>query len=108
MAGETPKPNIFPHEIAFNVLPQEDVFPGNGYTKGEWQLLEETRKILHNNDILVSATCVGVPTLKGHCQSVTVGFSDEISADIAGYFLAEAPGVRVMDDSDINLYPHQK
>jgi aspartate-semialdehyde dehydrogenase len=105
MAGETPKPNIFPHEIGFNVLPQVDVFLGNGYTREEWQLLEETRKILHNNDILVSATCVRVPTLKGHCQAVTIQFNSEINTDIAGDILAKAPGVRVMDDTDINLYP---
>jgi aspartate-semialdehyde dehydrogenase len=83
-----------------------DVFLDNGYTKEEWQLLEETRKILHNNDILVSATCFREPTLKGQSQSVTLEFSDEISADIAGDLRAEAPGIRVMDDTDINLYPH--
>jgi aspartate-semialdehyde dehydrogenase len=66
LAGETPKPNVFPHEIGFNILPQVDVFLDNGYTKEEWQLLDETRKIMHNNDILVSATCVRVPTFKGH------------------------------------------
>ncbi len=108
MAGETPKPNIFPHEIGFNILPQVDVFLDNGYTKEEWQLLEETRKIMHNNDILVSATCVRVPTLKGHCQAITVDFTNEINADIAGDILAKAPGVRVMDDTDINLYPQPR
>jgi len=108
MAGETPKPNIFPHEIGFNILPQVDVFMGNGYTKEEWQLLEETRKILHNNDILVSATCVRVPILKGHCQAVTIEFKSEINTDIVGDILAKALGVRVMDDTDINLYPQPR
>ena len=106
LAGESPRPIVFPHEIGFNVLPQVDVFLDNGYTKEEWQMLEETRKILHNKDILVSATCVRVPTFKGHCQAITVEFTNEINAEIAGDILAEAPGVRVVDDSSINLYPH--
>ena len=108
LAGEIPKPNVFPHEIGFNVLPQVDVFLDNGYSKEEWQLLEETRKILHNDDILVSATCVRVPTLKGHCESATLEFGAEINPDIAGDILAKAPGVKVMDDTDINLYPHPR
>jgi aspartate-semialdehyde dehydrogenase len=108
LAGESTRPNIFPHEIGFNVLPQVDVFLDNGYTKEEWQLLEETRKILHNQDILVSATCVRVPTFKGHCQAITAEFTNEINTDIAGDILAEAPGVTVVDDTSINLYPHPR
>ncbi len=108
MAGEAVRPNVFPHEIGFNVLPQVDVFLDNGYTREEWQMLEETRKILHNNVILVSATCVRVPTLKGHCQAITAEFHDEINTDIAGDLLAKSPAVRVVDDTDINLYPHPR
>jgi aspartate-semialdehyde dehydrogenase len=108
LAGGNSRPNVFPHEIAFNVLPQVDVFLDNGYTREEWQLLEETRKILHNSDILVSATCVRVPVFKGHCQSVTIDFSEEINEDMAGDILARAPGVRVVDDTGINLYPHPR
>jgi aspartate-semialdehyde dehydrogenase len=108
LAGEIPKPNLFPHEIGFNVLPQIDVFLDNGYTREEWQILEETRKILHNNDILVTATCVRVPTLKGHCQAVTLEFSSEINTDIAGDILAKASGIKVMDDTGINLYPYPR
>jgi aspartate-semialdehyde dehydrogenase len=108
MAGESPRPIIFPHEIGFNVLPQVDVFLDNGYTKEEWQLLEETRKILHHNDILVSATCVRVPTFKGHCQSITIEFTNEINSETASDILAETPGVKLVDDTDINLYPHPR
>jgi aspartate-semialdehyde dehydrogenase len=108
LSGENTRPNIFPHEIGFNVLPQVDVFLDNGYTKEEWQLLEETRKILHNEDILVSATCVRVPVFKGHCQAITAEFTNEINSDVAGDILAKAPGVRVVDDTDINLYPHPR
>jgi aspartate-semialdehyde dehydrogenase len=102
------RPNIFPHEIGFNVLPQVEVFLDNGYSREEWQLLEETRKILHNNDILVSATCVRVPTFKGHCQAITIEFANEIDSEAAGDILAKAPGVSVVDDTDINLYPHPR
>ena len=108
LAGEMPRPNIFPHEIGFNVLPQVDVFLDNGYTREEWQMLEETRKILQDESILVSATCVRVPTFKGHCQSLTLEFQHEINTDIARDILAKAPGVRMVDDTDINLYPHPR
>lgn len=108
LAGRTSRPLVFPHEIGFNILPQVDVFLDNGYTREEWQMLEETRKILHNNDILVSATCVRVPTFKGHCLSVTVEFTEQINEDIAGNILAGASGVRVMNDSTIGLYPQPR
>jgi aspartate-semialdehyde dehydrogenase len=108
LAGEGSRPEIFPHVIGFNVLPQVDVFLDNGYTKEEWQLLDETRKILHNDSILVSATCVRVPTFKGHCLSINVEFENEINPEIATDLLAKAPGVKVVDDTGINLYPHPR
>jgi aspartate-semialdehyde dehydrogenase len=108
LAGETSRPNIFPHEIGFNILPQVDVFLDNGYTREEWQMLEETRKIMHNSVILVSATCVRVPIFKGHCQAVTVQFHAEIKVEVAADVLAKAPSVRMVDDTDINLYPHPR
>jgi aspartate-semialdehyde dehydrogenase len=108
LAGENPRPVLFPHEIGFNILPQVDVFMDNGYTKEEWQLLQETRKILKDEEILVSATCVRVPTLKGHCQAITAEFETPVDSDKAGDILAEAPGVRLMDDPTINLYPQPR
>ena len=108
LAGEIPRPAVFPHEIAFNVLPQVDVFLDNGYTKEEWQLMDETRKIIHDNGILVSATCVWVPVYKGYCQAVTVDFSNEINTDIATSILAESPGIRLVDDTGISLYPQPR
>jgi len=108
LKGESPHPEMFPHEIGFNILPQVDVFLDNGYTKEEFQLLVETRKILHNNDILVAATCVRVPTFKGHCQAVSLEFAGEINLEVAKDTLSKAPGVRVVDDTGINLYPHPR
>jgi aspartate-semialdehyde dehydrogenase len=63
---------------------------------------------MHNKDILVSATCVRVPTFMGHCQSITAEFTNEINSDIASDILAEAPGVRLVDDTGINLYPQPR
>jgi aspartate-semialdehyde dehydrogenase len=108
LAGENPRPVLFPHEIGFNILPQVDVFLDSGYTKEEWHLLEETRKIFKDDSILLSATCVRVPTLKGHCEAITVEFTDPINPEIAGNILAQAPGVRLMDDTTINLYPQPR
>ncbi len=108
LAGQTVRPVLFPHEIGFNVLPQVDVFLDNGYTKEEWQMLDETRKILHNDSILISTTCVRVPVYKGHCQAITLEFENEINPDIAGDTLARAVGVRVVDDPGISLYPDSR
>lgn len=108
LAGENPRPIIFPHEIGFNILPQVDVFMDSGYTKEEWQLMEETRKILQDVEIPLSATCARVPILKGHCEAITVEFANPINPDTAGDILAEAPGIRLMDDTTINLYPQPR
>lgn len=108
LAGESVRPNVFPHEIGFNILPQVDVFLDNGYTKEEWQMLEETRKILHNDSIIITATCVRVPTFKGHCQAIALEFKNEINPDIAVGTLAKAAGVRVVDEAGISLYPHPR
>ncbi len=99
-------PHVYPHQIAFNVLPQIDVFLDNAYTKEEWKMVEETRKIMHDDDILVSATCVRVPVFISHSEAVNVEFTNSISPDDARRILAQAPGVRVLDDPAISLYPH--
>jgi aspartate-semialdehyde dehydrogenase len=103
--GQTPVPHVYPHQIAFNVLPEIDVFLDNGYTKEEWKMVEETRKIMHAGDIAVSATCVRVPVFTGHSEAVDVEFTNPISADEAERILSKAPGVRVLDDPTISLYP---
>jgi len=98
-------PHVYPHQIAFNVLPEIDVFLDNGYTKEEWKMVEETRKIMHANEIAISATCVRVPVFTGHSESVCVEFSHPISPDDAERILAQAPGVKILNDSPISLYP---
>ncbi len=103
--GRNTIPHVYPHQIAFNVLPEIDVFWDNGYTKEEWKLVEEARKIMHADDIAISATCVRVPVFTGHSEAVHVEFSHPMSAEEAERILAEAPGVKILDDPAISLYP---
>lgn len=103
--GQATVPHVYPHQIAFNVLPEIDVFLDNAYTKEEWKLVEETRKIMHADNIAISATCVRVPIFTGHSEAVNVEFSRPMSPDEAQRILAQAPGVKVLDDPTVNLYP---
>ena len=98
-------PHVYSHQIAFNVLPEIDVFLDNGYTKEEHKMVEETRKILHAEDIAISATCVRVPVYFGHSESVNVEFSSPITSGEARRILAKAPGVRILDDPTVSFYP---
>ena len=105
LEGEVTTPHVFPHQIAFNVLPEIDVFRDDGYTKEEWKMLEETRKIMHADGLAVSATCVRVPVLVGHAVAVHVEFSQPMAPDEALKILSRAPGIKVLDDTSISLYP---
>ena len=105
IGGQNTAPHVYPHQIAFNVLPEIDVFLDNGYTKEEWKMVEETRKIMHADDIAISATCARVPVFIGHSEAVHVEFSRFMSSDDARRVLAQAPGVKVLDDPVISLYP---
>jgi len=98
-------PHVYSHQIAFNVLPEIGVFLDNGYTKAEQQIIEETRKTLHAEDIAISATCVRVPVYFGHSEAVNVEFSSPITPEEARKILAQAPGVRVLDDPTVSFYP---
>lgn len=98
-------PHVYSHQIAFNVLPEIDVFLDNGYTKEEQRIVEETRKILHTEGIAVSATCVRVPVYFGHSEAVNVEFDSPITSEEARRILAKAPGVRVLDDPSVSFYP---
>src|SRR5262249_51378512 len=86
----------FPKQIAFNVIPQIDVFLDSGFTKEEWKMMVETQKIL-DPDIQVTATCVRVPVFIGHSESINLEFERPITADKARQVLRSAPGVLVVD-----------
>ncbi len=98
-------PHVYSHQIAFNILPEIGVFSDNGYTREEQALAEEMRKILHTEDIAISATCVRVPVWFGHCESVNVEFSSSTTPEEARKILAQAPGVRVLDDPTVSFFP---
>jgi aspartate-semialdehyde dehydrogenase len=105
LEGHNIVPHVYPHQIAFNILPEIDLFLDNGYTKEEWKMVEESKKIMHAPDIAISATCARVPIFIGHSEAVHVEFSEPMSPDTARRILAEAPGVKVLDDLNISLYP---
>lgn len=105
LEGQNVVPHVYPHQIGFNLLPEIDVFLDNGYTKEEWKIVEETRKIMHVPDIAISATCVRVPVFIGHSEAINVEFTDPMSPDEARRILAQAPGVKVLDDPSVSLYP---
>jgi len=105
MGGQGTIPHVYPHQIAFNVLPEIDVFLDNGYTREEWKMVEETRKIMHADGMAISATCARVPVFTGHSEAVHMEFSQPMSPDEARRILAQAPGVKLLDDPTISLYP---
>jgi len=96
--------NSFPHQIALNVIPQIDVFMENGYTKEEMKMVNETTKIMHKN-IELSATCVRVPTLRGHAEALTLTFDSAVDANEARTVLEKAPNIVVLDKPEEGEYP---
>jgi aspartate-semialdehyde dehydrogenase len=105
-AKEAPAPRVYPHQIAFNVLPQVETFKdGDDYTTEERKCMAETSKILGRDDIGVSATCARVPVFTGHSVSANVQTSDPLSPEECRELLAGAPGLTVIDDPANGLYP---
>jgi len=108
LAGsDAPAPSVYPHRIAFNVLPQVEVFAeGDDYTTEERKVMAETRKILGAGDELaISATCVRVPVVSGHSESINLRTREDLSPNECRALLAEAPGVVVVDDPAAGAYP---
>jgi aspartate-semialdehyde dehydrogenase len=99
------KSSVYPHRIAFNCLPHIDTFLDNGYTKEEMKMVNETRKILEDDSIAVTATTVRVPVFFGHSESVNIETVEPVSAMDVKVLLENTPGVKVMDDPGKNLYP---
>ncbi len=105
-AKELAPPSVYPHQIAFNVLPQVEKFKdGDDYTTEERKMMAETRKILGTEDIGISATCVRVPVYTGHSESINVQTRDPLSPEECREILAAAPGVVVLDDPGNGIYP---
>ena len=98
-------PKEYPHQIAFNVLPHVETFEDNGYTSEEMKMVNETRKILHDPDLRISATCVRVPVMVGHSEAVHIDFEEPMGAGEVREVLSDAPGLTVVDDPTMNRYP---
>jgi aspartate-semialdehyde dehydrogenase len=105
LAGDEPEPSVYPHPIAFNVLPHIDAFGEDGYTGEERKVANETRRMLGMPDLPVSATCVRVPVLYAHSQAVHIETADRLSADDARALLMTAPGVLLVDEPGSGRYP---
>lgn len=102
--GEYP-PKVYPHQIAFNCLPHIDVFMPNGYTKEEMKMVNETKKIMEDDSIMVTATTVRVPVFRSHSESVNIETEEKLTREEAQNILEKAPGVIVEDDPSKNVYP---
>jgi aspartate-semialdehyde dehydrogenase len=105
VAGQPVVRNVYPHQIAFNVIPQVDTFEENGYTREEMKMQNEGRKILHLESLNASVTCVRVPVYRSHSVAVTATFARPVDVDRARVCIDAAPGVRVCDDRATALYP---
>jgi len=105
VAGEPMRASVYPHPIAFNALPEIDVFLPNGYTKEEWKVVTESRKILHLPDLRISCTAVRIPVFVSHSEAVHVETRDPLSPDRARELFDRVPGVIVRDDPSRHDYP---
>ena len=105
LSGDRKEPVVYPKTIAFNVLPQIDVFMDNGYTKEEMKMVWETRKIMGDDSIMVNPTAVRVPVFYGHSEALHIETRDKITAADARALLEKAPGVKVVDERKDGGWP---
>src|SRR4249919_1464265 len=105
VTGDAPVASVYPHPIAFNALPEIDVFLPNGYTKEEWKLVSENRKILHMPELRISCTAVRIPVFVSHSEAVHVETRDPVTPERARELFAAVQGVIVQDDPASHEYP---
>ncbi|UCF33296.1 MAG: aspartate-semialdehyde dehydrogenase [Phycisphaerales bacterium] len=105
LRGERPVPNVFPHPIAFNLFSHDSSIGPDGYNAEERKIIQETRKIFHEPDLAISATCIRVPVRRAHSESINLTFERPITPEEAREILAAAPGIRVVDDAESNRFP---
>ncbi len=104
-AGQEVTPRVFPYQIAYNLIPHIDVFADMDYTKEEWKMVNETKKIMHDDSIEVTATTIRVPVFRSHSESVNIETERKLTAAEARKILAGAPGIIVQDNIDNKEYP---
>jgi len=105
VTGKPVKIEVYPHQIAFNVLPHIDAWLDNGYTKEEMKMENEGRKIMHLPNFKASVTCVRVPVYRAHSIAVSAEFEKPVSVEGAREAILKAPGIDLMDDPQNNVYP---
>jgi len=105
LEGKPPTKNVFPHQIAFNCFSHNSALQANGYNEEEIKLVKETRKIFDCPSIAVTATCIRIPVMRAHCESINLEFTNAITPDEVRNILKTAPGVTVLDDREHNRFP---
>lgn len=105
LAGRAMRSSVFPHPIAFNLFAHDSSVNENGYNEEERKVIAETRKILHEPDLAITATCVRVPVLRAHSESINLSFRDPIALDEIRDILASTPGLKVVDDRERSHFP---
>jgi len=105
LEGREPTCEAFPYQIAFNCFNHNSALAANGYNEEEMKLVKETRKIFDCPEIAITATCVRIPVMRAHCESINLEFTDPMSPDQVRELLGTAPGVTVMDDRQNNRFP---
>jgi len=106
LEGKEVTPRVLPHQIAFNLFSHNSAVNEYGYNEEEWKMIHESRKILHEPGLAITATCVRVPVLRAHSESINIEFAERRpSVDEARQALAECPGVKLVDDRERNHFP---
>ena len=108
LAGEAVVPHVYPHQIAFNLIPEIGSWKDDGYTSEEWKLVNETRKIMHDDAIAIAATCVRVPVFVAHSAAVFAELTRPMEPEAVVELLSAAPGVAVQDEPSVSLYPQPR
>lgn len=103
--GQPVEPQVYPQQIAFNVIPHIDEFLDNGFTKEEMKMIEETHKIMQDNSLVINPTTVRVPVVYGHSEAITIETKKPLTAAVAQELLSNAPGVKVVDNPTRKRYP---
>jgi len=103
--GEDPKARVYPYPIALNVLPHIDVFDDTGYSQEELKMVNETKKIMNDDNLAITATTVRVPVMNGHSEAVNIETEEKLTAEMAREILSKAPGIKVVDDPKSKRYP---
>ena len=105
LQGKEPTCNIFPYQIAFNIFSHNSAIGPNGYNEEEMKMVNETRKIFDCSEMAITCTCIRMPVMRAHCESINLEFTDPITPDQVRDLLSTAPGVTVMDDRENNRFP---